>query len=303
METGIYGGTFNPVHLGHIHLLKAAAPCFDRILVMPDRVPPHKEAEMLASGEDRAAMLRLAVSDIPKAEVCTLELEAEGLTDGGRLTLSGGTFTPNQYAVAVYPDLDMVPDTALESTETDYGHTVLLPDQDGQTFGGLDGFSVILGFDNAGQFHLRTVLLEGYGMTASSYVLAYLEDGDTYITEAEDVAHLEDGQDIQVEGITQRNWEQLKRLWLITSYEGPLEAIEGNWKITLDAAKVAGVTTPEGFSLALPWRAGGEFPLTPLFCFARLERLDGGDWLVFSFNSRGCPMFPPGHKDGGGAAY
>ena len=78
METGIYGGTFNPVHLGHIHLLKAAAPCFDRILVMPDRVPPHKEAEMLASGEDRAAMLRLAVSDIPKAEVCTLELEAEG---------------------------------------------------------------------------------------------------------------------------------------------------------------------------------------------------------------------------------
>ena len=33
---------------------------------------------MLASGEDRAAMLRLAVSDIPKAEVCTLELEAEG---------------------------------------------------------------------------------------------------------------------------------------------------------------------------------------------------------------------------------
>ena len=78
METGIYGGTFNPVHLGHIHLLKAAAPCFDRILVMPDRVPPHKEAERLASGEDRAAMLRLAVSDIPKAEVCTLELEAEG---------------------------------------------------------------------------------------------------------------------------------------------------------------------------------------------------------------------------------
>lgn len=59
----------------------------------------------------------------------------------------------------------------------------------------------------------------------------------------------------------------------------------------------------DGFSLALPWRAGGEFPLTPLFCFARLERLDGGEWLVFSFNRRGCPMFPPGHKDGGGAAY
>lgn len=78
METGIYGGTFNPVHLGHIHLLRAAAPYFERILVMPDRVPPHKEAEMLASGADRAAMLKLAVSDIPQAEVSTLELEAEG---------------------------------------------------------------------------------------------------------------------------------------------------------------------------------------------------------------------------------
>ena len=78
METGIYGGTFNPVHCGHLHLLKAAAPYFDRILVMPDHIPPHKEAEMLASGDDRAEMLRLAVSDIPGAEVCPLELEQQG---------------------------------------------------------------------------------------------------------------------------------------------------------------------------------------------------------------------------------
>ena len=78
MEVGIYGGTFNPVHLGHLHLLRAASPYFDRILVMLDRVPPHKEAHSLASGEDRAAMLRLAVEDIPKAEVCELELKAEG---------------------------------------------------------------------------------------------------------------------------------------------------------------------------------------------------------------------------------
>lgn len=214
------------------------------------RLDRHTAVSMNLEGANSWGVNVLAFDEA--SDTLLLELEAEGLTDGGRLTLSDGTFTPNQYAVAVYPDLDTVPDTALESTETDYGRTVLLPDQGGQTFGGLDGFSVIMGFDNAGQFHLRTVLPEGYGMTASSYVFAYLEDGDTCTTEAENVAHLEDGQDIQVEGITQRNWDQVKKLWLITSYEGPLEPIEGSWKITLDAAKVAGVATTEGFSLALP---------------------------------------------------
>jgi len=49
-----------------------------------------------------------------------------------------------------------------------------------------------------------------------------------------------------------------------------------------------------GFSLAVPWEAGGEFPLTPLFCFARVERLAGKDYAVFGFSPRGCPKMP--HK-------
>lgn len=48
------------------------------------------------------------------------------------------------------------------------------------------------------------------------------------------------------------------------------------------------------FSLAVPWEAGREFPLTPLFCFARVERLAGKDYAVFRFSARGCPKMP--HK-------
>ena len=63
MKLGIYGGTFNPVHLGHVHLLREVRRLtdLDKILVMPDRVPPHKAASDLASGEERAVMLKLAV--------------------------------------------------------------------------------------------------------------------------------------------------------------------------------------------------------------------------------------------------
>lgn len=50
----------------------------------------------------------------------------------------------------------------------------------------------------------------------------------------------------------------------------------------------------QGFALAAPWRSDREFPLTPLFCFASIEQLDGRDWAVFRFNARGCPVFKIG---------
>ena len=44
-----------------------------------------------------------------------------------------------------------------------------------------------------------------------------------------------------------------------------------------------------GFLLAYPYRPDKPFPLTPLFCFARLERLEGRNYLCFPFRSGGCP--------------
>lgn len=78
---GIYGGTFNPPHLGHLHLAQYALQALqlDWILMIPDRVAPHKEMpEGTPSPEQRLQMLRLMVKDEPRIRVSELELQREG---------------------------------------------------------------------------------------------------------------------------------------------------------------------------------------------------------------------------------
>ena len=78
---GIYGGTFNPPHIGHMQAAKQAAAllCLDKLLLIPDRIAPHKILpEGSASAQQRLQMLKIAASGIPKAEVSDLELKREG---------------------------------------------------------------------------------------------------------------------------------------------------------------------------------------------------------------------------------
>lgn len=80
MSIAIFGGTFNPPHSGHRRLLEAVTQAvqLDEVFVIPDRLPPHKQAEQLASGKDRLEMCRLAFSGIPNVTVSSWELEREG---------------------------------------------------------------------------------------------------------------------------------------------------------------------------------------------------------------------------------
>lgn len=74
---GIFGGTFNPPHVGHIEAAKQAISALnlDRLLLIPDRIAPHKQMpEGSASPEQRLEMLRLAVADCPQMEVSDIEL-------------------------------------------------------------------------------------------------------------------------------------------------------------------------------------------------------------------------------------
>lgn len=78
--TGILGGTFNPVHNGHIrHAVEVGeALGLDRVLLMPCASPPHKESLGLLPFTLRVELLRAAVKGVPLLGVETLEGELEG---------------------------------------------------------------------------------------------------------------------------------------------------------------------------------------------------------------------------------
>ena len=77
---GIFGGTFDPIHLGHRYLAEAAIAeaGLDKLIIMPAKIPPHKADAKIVSGEQRLEMCRLAFSNLDKAEISDHELGQEG---------------------------------------------------------------------------------------------------------------------------------------------------------------------------------------------------------------------------------
>jgi nicotinate-nucleotide adenylyltransferase len=79
-RTALFGGSFNPVHLGHLLLADEVRErlALDRVIFMPLGVPAHKPAGVLASAADRYAMVRLAIEGNPAFEVSDLEIRRPG---------------------------------------------------------------------------------------------------------------------------------------------------------------------------------------------------------------------------------
>lgn len=77
---GIYGGTFDPVHVGHLIIASEVrtALALDEVIFIPAGIPPHKDPAQISAAEDRLAMLRLAVADNDAFTIDTIELEREG---------------------------------------------------------------------------------------------------------------------------------------------------------------------------------------------------------------------------------
>ncbi|MCP3981332.1 MAG: nicotinate (nicotinamide) nucleotide adenylyltransferase [bacterium] len=77
----ILGGTFDPVHLGHLGVAEAVMRRLgaSRLVLMPAGKPPHKPAAELTAADHREAMLRLAVEGRPGLEVSTLEVASPGV--------------------------------------------------------------------------------------------------------------------------------------------------------------------------------------------------------------------------------
>jgi nicotinate-nucleotide adenylyltransferase len=77
---GILGGTFNPIHLGHLLIAQDAMEqmALDRVKFIPSATPPHKTAEVLAGERDRLQMIRLAIRGNDRFELDDIEIRRGG---------------------------------------------------------------------------------------------------------------------------------------------------------------------------------------------------------------------------------
>ena len=82
MRLGILGGTFDPVHYGHLLLAESAREqCrLDQVWFLPAAIPPHKQGHELSAVEQRIEMLELAVAGNPAMIVSRLEADRGGVT-------------------------------------------------------------------------------------------------------------------------------------------------------------------------------------------------------------------------------
>jgi nicotinate-nucleotide adenylyltransferase len=79
MRIGILGGTFNPIHVGHLILAEEARfkLKLEKVVFVPAFVPPHKSSAEIISAGDRLEMVRLATEDNSAFEVSTFEIESK----------------------------------------------------------------------------------------------------------------------------------------------------------------------------------------------------------------------------------
>ncbi|NLG48628.1 MAG: nicotinate-nucleotide adenylyltransferase [Chloroflexi bacterium] len=79
-RVGVFGGTFDPIHIGHLVVAEEArvSCALDRVIFIPAKKPPHKPGEPYASAGDRLEMVRLAIADNPYFCVSGMELERAG---------------------------------------------------------------------------------------------------------------------------------------------------------------------------------------------------------------------------------
>ena len=80
MRTGVFGGTFDPPHIGHLIAAQDAfqALQLDRLLFVPAGEPPHKRARTLTPAPLRLALLEAALGSDSRFEICRLELDRPG---------------------------------------------------------------------------------------------------------------------------------------------------------------------------------------------------------------------------------
>lgn len=79
-KIGLFGGTFNPIHYGHLRAAIETHGAFnlDKVLMIPSARPPHKATDQTAPAEHRLAMVRLAIESTPELDLSDVEFGRKG---------------------------------------------------------------------------------------------------------------------------------------------------------------------------------------------------------------------------------
>jgi len=82
MRIGLFGGTFDPIHWGHLRSAEEVSEAFglDRLYFIPASVPPHKRGQTATPARDRLRMVRLGVARNPRFSVSTAEIARRGVS-------------------------------------------------------------------------------------------------------------------------------------------------------------------------------------------------------------------------------
>ncbi len=82
MKIGLFGGTFDPIHWGHLRSAEEVSETFglDRLYFVPTSIPPHKRGQTTTPASDRLQMVRLAVARNPRFSVSTAEISRAGVS-------------------------------------------------------------------------------------------------------------------------------------------------------------------------------------------------------------------------------
>lgn len=81
-KTGIMGGSFNPIHNGHLEIAKCALKEYklDEILFIPNNCPPHKDSSEMIEPQHRLKMAELAIDGNPRFSISDMEIKKGGLS-------------------------------------------------------------------------------------------------------------------------------------------------------------------------------------------------------------------------------
>ena len=80
MKIGILGGTFDPIHNGHLHLARQALKrlSLDKVIFVPAHLPPHKKNSKIAPAHHRYGMVKLAINNTKVFEISDVEIKRKG---------------------------------------------------------------------------------------------------------------------------------------------------------------------------------------------------------------------------------